>query len=905
MTRTRNISDLLESDGDVKATHLDNAITDVADDSSPQLAADLDLNSNNITGTGNINTTGTVTASGTITGASFSGSGSALTGLPAANLTGTLPAIDGSALTGINTDLVSDTSPELGGDLSAGSFDINMNDNTHVDVGGLKIQGISTYYAGVISTSSASNKSLTIMPTTGRNLSIKHGTNAFSSGSNETMAEFVANGAVNLYHDNAKKFETTSTGAEVTGALTATSFSGDGSALTGISSGATLYNDISNLPTSADEGATAFVRANNTFYVRGNGQWQATNSIGTKPLQQQFLPDSTISSDSSQLGWRVHMSSDGQTAAASANSDDTPTSNMGSVYIYQKQTDGTFAFHQRVVASDAQTSDFFGKSLYVSDDGTYLAVGASNEDQNGNNSGAVYIFYRADISSNFAQQAKLDPSDGAFSDEFGTSVTLNADATYCVGGAEGEYGSPYTGLYTGAAYVFTRSGTTWTEQAKLNASDLATYDKFGCAVDISDDGTYLAVGAKGASRTSSSTSSGRGAVYIFTRSGTSWSEQVILAGNDYNVSPITGSGQFGCAVSFDDDANVLVVGNEFADTSSISSCGAVDVLTRSGTTWTHQAQLLDDQVSSSGFGGDVRVNKQGTVITVGSSGDDAAGQTGSGTSSGAVYVFDRTGDFTQWQLRNKIKHYAQDGTELAQDQFGLRVGMDNAGTTFISGAYRQDEHSTNGGAVYFITNTFTNSNTTGTGPYGTSISNLNLRRGSVIEEVAGICDGRIVRTESGVYKLPSVTATQHLTTSFAALTGSEITYNAPPGTKRVKYGLQVKLHAYTNSGISSYKLFVDDVEVTKFRTSRAYNYSTSEHGSMYENFEWIFDCDGTADAATGTFAGWNAPKTIRMEASEYHSSYQMQLHRNAWFGTTSATGDDIIAEPIITITAYA
>ena len=225
-----------------------------------------------------------------------------------------------------------------------------------------------------------------------------------------------------------------------------------GAALTGISSGATVYNGVANLPTTADEGATAFVRDNNTFYVRGNGQWQAT-IIGTKPTQQEFLPDSTISSDSSQLGFRVHMSSDGQTAGhAAANSDDNPTSNMGSVYIYQKQTDGTFAFHQ-VVASDVQTSDFFGKSVYVSDDGTYLAVGASSEDQNGNNSGACYIFYRANITSNFAQQAKLDPSDGAFSDEFGTSVTLNADATYFVGGAEGEYGTPYQGLYTGAAYV--------------------------------------------------------------------------------------------------------------------------------------------------------------------------------------------------------------------------------------------------------------------------------------------------------------------------------------------------------------------------------------------------------------------------------------------------------------------
>ena len=847
MTRTRNISDLLESDGDVKATHLDNAITSVDGDSSPQLAADLDLNSNNITGTGNINTTGTVTASGTITGASFSGSGSALTGLPAANLTGTLPAIDGSALTGINTDLVSDSSPQLGADLDLNSHNITGTGNIP-----------------------AANLTGTVPDA------------SFPA----TLPAANGSALTNL------------TSANLTGALPAIS----GAALTGISSGATVYNGVANLPTTADEGATAFVRDNNTFYVRGNGQWQATTTIGTKPTQQEFLPDSSISSDSSQLGFRVHMSSDGQTAAAAANSDDNPTSNMGSVYIYQKQTDGTFAFHQRVVASDAQTSDFFGKSVYVSDDGTYLAVGASSEDQNGNNSGACYIFYRANITSNFAQQAKLDPSDGAFSDEFGTSVTLNADATYFVGGAEGEYGTPYQGLYTGAAYVFTRSGTTWTEQAKLNASDLAVYDKFGHSVDINDNGTYIAVGAPGASRTSSSTSSGRGAVYIFTRSGTTWSEQVILAGNDYNVTPITGSGQFGCAVSFDDGANSLVVGNEFADSPAAANCGAVDIFTRSGTTWTHQAQLIDDQVNSSNFGHDVRCNKDNTVITVGSYGDDAQN-----TNYGAVYVFDRIGDFTQWRLRNKFHHYTTDGSGASNgDQLGRRVGMDSAGTTIMSGAYGNDQHSSNGGSVYFFTNTFTNTNTTGTGPYGTSISNLNLRRGSVIEEVAGICDGRIVRAESGVYEMPLVTAPQAASTSFQTLTGSEITYFAPPGTKRVKYNLQVKLYAIVNSGISSYKLFVDDVEVTKFRNSRAFNYSSYEHGNLYQDFEWIFDCDGAADdAATGTFAGWNGPKTIRMEMNEYSSTYQIAFHQSGWFGTSGATGDDVLAEPILTITAYA
>ena len=108
-------------------------LTELSADTSPQLGGNLDLNSNNITGTGNINTTGTITASSTITGSTFSGSGANLTNLPSAQLTGALPAIDGSNLTGINTDLVADTTPQLGGNLDAQSNNItNLGTiNTH------------------------------------------------------------------------------------------------------------------------------------------------------------------------------------------------------------------------------------------------------------------------------------------------------------------------------------------------------------------------------------------------------------------------------------------------------------------------------------------------------------------------------------------------------------------------------------------------------------------------------------------------------------------------------------------------------------------------------------------------------------------------------------------------------
>ena len=113
-------------------------LTELSADTSPQLGGNLDLNSNDITGTGNINTTGTITASGTVTGSTFSGSGASLTNLPSAQLTGALPAIDGSSLTGINTDLVSDTTPQLGGNLDAQTNNItNLGTiNTHTIPGG-------------------------------------------------------------------------------------------------------------------------------------------------------------------------------------------------------------------------------------------------------------------------------------------------------------------------------------------------------------------------------------------------------------------------------------------------------------------------------------------------------------------------------------------------------------------------------------------------------------------------------------------------------------------------------------------------------------------------------------------------------------------------------------------------
>lgn len=196
-------------------------LTELLADTSPQLGGNLDLNSNDITGTGNVNTTGTITASSTITGNTFSGSGASLTNLNASNLaSGTipdarfpsaLPAVDGSNLTGINTDLVADTTPQLGGDLDTNSNNINFADNDKAQFGAS--QDLQIYHNG--------NHSFIREAGTG-DLRIQ-GTNVtLESGGGEIFVDTTANGSVDLYYDNTKKLETTSTGASITGNLTTT-----------------------------------------------------------------------------------------------------------------------------------------------------------------------------------------------------------------------------------------------------------------------------------------------------------------------------------------------------------------------------------------------------------------------------------------------------------------------------------------------------------------------------------------------------------------------------------------------------------------------------------------------------------------------------------------------------------
>jgi hypothetical protein len=139
----------------------------------------------------------------------------------------------------------------------------------------------------------------------------------------------------------------------------------------------------------------------------------------------------------------------------------------------------------KLVASDGAANDFFGVSVSIS--GDYALVGAYGDDDNGLSSGSAYIFKRDGTT--WSQQAKLTASDGADNDWFGESVSISGD--YALVGA---YWDDDWGSDSGSAYVFKQEGEAWSEEDKWTASDgLVEGDYFGGSVCVS--GYYAIVGA--------------------------------------------------------------------------------------------------------------------------------------------------------------------------------------------------------------------------------------------------------------------------------------------------------------------------------------------------------------------------------------------------------------------------
>ena len=253
-------------------------------------------------------------------------------------------------------------------------------------------------------------------------------------------------------------------------------------------------------------------------------------------------------------------------------------------------------FESKLLPSDGATNDRFGFSVSIS--GDTVVVGAHWNDDNGPDSGSAYIFVRSGAT--WSEQAKLTASDGSAGDRFGTRVAISGD-TVAVGAEDDD---PIIGTDCGKVYVFVRSGTTWAEQAQLTASDAAAGALFGWNVAVLGD--TIVVGAPNDVENGVDS----GSVYIYTRSGIVWTEQAKLTASDGDAGDLFG-------VGVDISGDTIAVGARGGESAY--------VYVYSGTIWNEQAILTaSDAAANDEFG--IKVAISGDTIVVGARYDDDNGR---------------------------------------------------------------------------------------------------------------------------------------------------------------------------------------------------------------------------------------------------------------------------------------
>jgi hypothetical protein len=343
------------------------------------------------------------------------------------------------------------------------------------------------------------------------------------------------------------------------------------------------------------------------------------------------------------------------------------TKNNGAAYVFQSLSTATGAVTQNatLVASDGALVDDFGISVSMS--GYSALVGASGDDDHGDDSGSAYVFRNLNtVTGTVTQAVKLTASDGAAGDRFGYSVSLS--------GNNGLVGAVSDNTDRGAAYVFRSLSTATgaiTQNAKLTASDGVAYDNFGASVSLSG-----ALGIVGAT--------GEGAVYVYRNLDTvtgaaTQNAKLVPSGS-------VGFAQFGYSTS--QELTTALIGANFESSQKGAAYLFRNVDTATGTVNQNVKLTASDGAASDYFGESVALS--GGVGLVGAIGDDDKG-----SYSGAAYLF--TGlDTASGAVTEDVKLIASDGASA--DYFGSSVSVE--GDVFLVGASGANGMATDTGKAY-------------------------------------------------------------------------------------------------------------------------------------------------------------------------------------------------------------
>ena len=301
-------------------------------------------------------------------------------------------------------------------------------------------------------------------------------------------------------------------------------------------------------------------------------------------------------------------------AIIGAPGDDGAAENAGAAYIYAFNAPH-WQQEVKLTAADAGERDAFG--YVVSIDGTTAVVGAPDDDDAGNNSGAVYVFVRD--ADGWKQHTKLVPKELGKLDSFGDAVEIQG-STLIVGAPGHTHGGV---RFAGAVFVFVRDGDTWRMQAKLTADDAGAGDQFGVSVGM--EGDTIIVGAK---KHDPDGVKDAGAAYIFRRDGNTWRQQAKL------TAPKKRNGDhFGTGVATSRD--IAIVGAPLREEGAPSAGAAYSFVNVDGA-WNNAATVVPDVAHPNLFFGSAIAISGDTVIVTGGDGPEK----GVGVGNGIVaYVY--------------------------------------------------------------------------------------------------------------------------------------------------------------------------------------------------------------------------------------------------------------------------
>jgi len=328
------------------------------------------------------------------------------------------------------------------------------------------------------------------------------------------------------------------------------------------------------------------------MFARSDTSWsqQAYIKASNTGLYDSFGSSLSLSSDGGTLAVGARIESSNAIGVGGDQADDTASA-AGAVYVFTFSAGTGWSQQAYIKASNTDADDRFGGGVSLSANGNTLAVAAIREDSNASNvnggqtdnsladAGAVYVYTRN--AGSWSQQAYIKASNPGANDAFGMALSLSADGNILAVGANLE-GSNATGVggdqsdnsasEAGAVYVYTRNNTTWSHQAYIKASNAESGDRFGSSLALNADGSRLivggdyeqsnAIGVGGDQLNNNADASG--AVYVFTLSGSNWSQMSYIKSSNTAV----GGDTFGVALSLSADGNILAVGADSEDSNA-------------------------------------------------------------------------------------------------------------------------------------------------------------------------------------------------------------------------------------------------------------------------------------------------------------------------------------------------